>query len=121
MVGLIIITAGLHVFATIELYYWTTEWYDFMMHFLGGLWIALFTLWFDSWIPLPIRPNTAFRLIGFVTIVGIAWEFYEIIFNMTFVADKGYVWDTTHDIIMDFVGGVFGWFFVHKKLLNKNE
>lgn len=118
---LVALVAGFHILGTIENYYWSTNWYDFPMHFFGGLWISLFILWFDAWIPLPIRPNSALKVIGFVLVVGIIWELYELYFQLTNIYDVGYTWDTSHDLIMDVLGGTLGWFLIHKKLLNKNE
>ena len=118
---LVIAIAVLHLLAIQELYYWTIGWYDIMMHFLGGFWVAIFVLWFDSWHTLPIRPNTLFRIVGAVILVGILWEVYELVFGMTFVSDGGYVMDTTQDFIMDAIGGVVGWFVALKYSSISNE
>lgn len=114
--------AILHIIGTQENYYWSTNWYDFPMHFLGGLWLALFFLWLGSWVSLPIAPSNVFRVFVFVLIVGIFWELYELYFHITDVSDHIYVWDTSHDLIMDITGGLIGWYLFHKKLIGqKNE
>lgn len=100
-------------------WYWTLYWYDFMMHFLGGLWLGLFLSWLGttplgSWVPL-LRSQG--RVILLSILVGIAWEIYELTFGITFLADKGYVWDTSHDLVMDTLGAFVGaWIFWKQKL-----
>jgi hypothetical protein len=118
---LIIVIAVLHFLAIKELYYWSIWWYDIMMHFLGGLWVAFFVLWFNSWIPLPISPNTLLRVVVAVIFVGILWEVYELVFGMTFVSDDGYFIDTIQDFIMDTLGGIVGWFITRRFISNKQN
>ncbi len=44
-----------------------------------------------------------------VLVVGVAWEFFEIYAEMTFLSDgASYIKDTIFDIIMDLFGGYIG-------------
>lgn len=89
-------------------YYWTTNWYDWVVHFLGGVWTALFILWaaelrfFAS-----LKPFLSARIVVvMVFCVGVLWEIYELAFALTDYHDRGYAWDTTHDILMDVFGAI---------------
>lgn len=116
--ALIVCIALLHYFALDRAYYWTVPWYDIMMHFLGGLWVALFSLWVCasgkfSFIPQRISWG---KVLVVVLTVGVLWELYEIVFGLTFVSDPEYWGDTTLDMVMDTAGGLVG-----AILLNKNH
>jgi hypothetical protein len=101
-----LLVVSLHWFGTLKDFYYLTNWYDFPMHFLGGAWVALFSLWAVS-----TQYGTFFKkyisiksLILWTLAVGIAWEFLEIGLHFNNIHDIGYAWDTTHDLIMDVVG-----------------
>jgi hypothetical protein len=105
---LIIVIASLHITALSQEYYWTIWWYDVMMHFLGGTWTALFILWIAHIIPRPgvLRLANPLSLVFLVIMVGIVWELYELLFELTTVSDPGYVLDTVKDFCMDTLGAV---------------
>jgi hypothetical protein len=87
-------------------YYWTVSWYDWVVHCLGGAWVALFMLWAAE-LPMFARFKhfvTPRNVIFAVFAVGIAWEIYELSFSITDFHDKGYTWDTAHDLLMDITG-----------------
>ncbi|MBX4209472.1 hypothetical protein KW799_02170 [Candidatus Parcubacteria bacterium] len=108
----------LHWVAIEQGYYYTTNWYDFMMHFLGGFAIALLSLWIVN---LPgmarfgrfVTPQNLFIL---AFSVGVAWEIYEIAFGLTSFQDKNYMWDTAHDLIMDSLGAYLAIFLSKKHI-----
>lgn len=105
---LLVIVAALHWIASYEGFYWTLNWYDVMMHFLGGAWTALFLLWVTrtevgSWL---FSLATLRRLIAGVIVVGVAWELYELAFGFTAVTDPGYALDTAKDLVMDTLGAL---------------
>jgi len=115
--ALIIIIALLHYLALDRAYYWTISWYDIMMHFLGGVWVALFALWIFSsrkisFLPLRI---SFLQIVSLVICIGIIWELYEILFGLTFVSDPEYLGDTMLDLIMDTIGGICVAFSVRNK------
>lgn len=98
--------AVLHNIA-IHLYlYWSVWWFDIPMHFFGGVIVALgfFTLR-----DLKLFPNSWLRLLPILLLVlGVAciWEFYEVFIGIPMLAD--YIFDTSLDLVMGLVGGVFG-------------
>lgn len=103
--------------------YWVTGWYDIVMHFLGGLWVAFFVMYLVfvvGIVKLPRHDKVIISLItiGSVIIVGMAWELWELFSGLSFVfKDTG---DTILDLIMDIVGGSFGLLYGIKILCKKN-
>lgn len=98
--------AFLNWLAGVYFFYDSVAWYDFMMHFLGGLWVGLFALWVLN---LPRMERFAFfakptNIVLAVFIVGIFWEFFELYFGITSIRSTIYAWDTTHDLVMDVLG-----------------
>jgi len=116
-----LVVVAFHWLGSLQDFYSTVYWYDFPMHFMGGAWVALCTLWIISTSQgsflkkfLSIR-----NLMLFVFVFGIAWEFLEIALRFTSIHDAGYLWDTTHDLIMDVLGaGVVSW--VYTKSIRAN-
>lgn len=105
---LAIVVALMH-YAALELYlYWTTSWFDVVMHFLGGLLIGLLAVFFfytSGYVTFPREHRgAAFAIvIASVLVVGLGWELWELFLGWTDVlADRG---DTILDIIMDTLGG----------------
>jgi hypothetical protein len=104
-------------------WYWTLARVDTVVHFFGGLTVALATLWlcslrFDTskW---SIRRLFLVALISSIT-VGILWEFYELYFGITSLSDGiYYVTDNGLDVIMDTVGGIAGFFYVRNLLRSR--
>jgi hypothetical protein len=87
-------------------------WIDVILHFLGGLTVTLFALWFcagkfnlKNWSQIKILLVALFAAI----LVGFLWECYELYFGITFLSDGWhYFADTGSDLLMDLVGGIFG-------------
>ncbi|PJE74440.1 MAG: hypothetical protein COV01_00165 [Candidatus Taylorbacteria bacterium CG10_big_fil_rev_8_21_14_0_10_41_48] len=115
--ALIIIIALLHYLALDRAYYWTISWYDIMMHFLGGVWVALFALWIFSSRKISFLPThiSFLQIVSLVICVGIVWELYEIMFGLTFVSDPEYWGDTILDLVMDTIGGICVAFSIRNK------
>lgn len=116
-----LLVVGLHWVASIEGLYWTVNWYDIMMHFLGGLWTLLFILWVVStqYASLLKKYVSVFSLILAVIAVGIIWEWHEIFFQFTSFSDRGYWFDTNKDLVMDTLGAIFGILVYKKDIKNK--
>ncbi len=98
--------AVIHYVAMLLYLYWMYPLLDVPMHFLGGVVIALGsqTMLFKKMAPFEI--NHLLGCLALVLGVGIAWEAFEwhyVITDMT-----GYVWDTIIDMVMDLLGGAFG-------------
>lgn len=117
---LILLIAVLHITALIFHFYWELEHFDKLMHFLGGFWIALVTLWFlflsgfvkHPW--LKKRGLRFFLLTAFLSSlsVGVAWEVFELWGMITFIDDPGYWEDTILDIVFDVIGGLVAGLYV---------
>lgn len=108
---LTLITSGvlayLHIRALEESWYWVFSWFDILMHFLGGVCVALLI----AYVLLIVRGKfvydeflqTAF-LIGGTFVVGLLWEAFEHIFNVVF--DPLQSVDTVVDLFMDTLGAL---------------
>jgi hypothetical protein len=109
---LISVITMLH-YAGLQLYlYWTFWWFDIFMHFLGGLWFGVVSIWFFffSGFTGRFKSQLTARYIFTVSIVsvmiiGALWEIFEIYAGVTrFTID--YQLDTSIDLIMDMFGAV---------------
>jgi hypothetical protein len=116
----LVVLGVLNFIATILYLHWSLWWFDVILHFLGGLTVALFALWFFSanfdlqnW---KLGKIVTMTLISTICI-GILWEFYELYFGLTFLSDGWhYFADTGSDLIMDTVGGIVGFLWINKIL-----
>lgn len=87
--------------------YWSLWWYDIVMHFLGGLWIALIALWaYKAFAGEDAESNKGYlTALIIVVVVGILWEVMEILVGLT-LTQANYEMDTVLDLIMDVVGAI---------------
>ncbi len=63
--------------------YW---WFDFGMHFLGGLWVFLLALVVKSHYEIEVTGAhqyvaLALMLVGIVVLAGVIWEFFEFVLD----------------------------------------
>ncbi|MHB1316627.1 MAG: hypothetical protein ACYCZW_02085 [Minisyncoccota bacterium] len=94
--------------------FWTVVWFDMVMHFLGGLFVTLFFFWIFSLLKSNLRYSEKLVLgIMFTFLVGIAWEYYELIIGVTNLSFFGYWSDTGMDLTMDVLGSVVAVVAVH--------
>lgn len=74
------------------------------MHFLGGLWVGFVYLYFFS------RDNNSLdiilKIMLFVLLIGLGWEFYEILFVNILAQNPFNTLDTISDIFFDLSGGL---------------
>ncbi len=107
--GLTVLLWTLNFIALTFSFYWTLGWYDYMMHFLGGLTIGILVAWF---LGVEGRSLKLF-LILFTTVMaaGAAYEIFEYIYDMTLSTEE-YSIDTTHDLIMDAVGAITAYYLI---------
>jgi uncharacterized BrkB/YihY/UPF0761 family membrane protein len=106
---LILCIAILHIAGTENNLYIKFWWYDVLLHYLGGMWIALATYWIafhSRYISHPRNTiaNIALLVIGMTMLVGLGWEIFEYYFGISLAPGEQYVIDTTQDFIMDFLG-----------------
>lgn len=101
--GLLI--AALHFTANAYYLYYHWWWADVVMHFLGGFFVALGTLWLIHFeVPHTLRPQVPlFTTTLVVTLfVGVGWEVFERVFDA--YGALNYALDTLLDLVMDVVG-----------------
>ena len=107
--ALLLLIAIVHAFALTYDLYWYYPLLNRVVHFSGGVWIALASIW------LLARHGRKFgflQIIAIVMLVSIAWELFEVVIGMTH--EKDYVLDTSLDLTMDFLGGVCGFFLARR-------
>lgn len=116
----LLMTGALNMIA-IKLYlYWTVWWVDMVVHFFGGMWVALISMWFLS-LFFSIE-KWSLKKILFLSLlssffVGAIWEIFELYFGLTSLSDGAiYITDTASDFLMDTMGGVFGFIQINKIL-----
>ena len=95
--------------------YWTVWWIDMVVHFFGGLTVGLTITWLMS-LNRDFSMSKVSRILTAVILgtifVGVLWEIFELYFQITSLADGINYWtDTTSDLIMDTLGGIFAWFY----------
>ena len=123
IVGLSVAVAIIHYFACEYSLYWAISWFDILMHFLGGLlmgFIALFVFFTSEKISFPKNNRVLiFSLtIGFVLIVGLIWELWELFVGFSDVLND--VGDTILDLIMDTAGAIVAYLLTIKKIWIRN-
>lgn len=121
---LIVIILLVHVLAIVSGWYENNRWFDIPMHFAGGFAIAYLSL--ASWSATiqkitfqkslkPMWPVVIYAvgILGCVALVGVAWEWYEYVFDAAMVrygegvykAQMG-LGDTMADLFLDLLGGL---------------
>lgn len=103
----------LNLFATYLYLYWTSWWFDLLMHFLGGFWVSMVILSFWS-----LFNKNSHKILSFyktfiwVLIISILWEIFEIWIGATMISDGvAFITDTISDLIMDIIGGILGYLY----------
>jgi hypothetical protein len=106
--------------------YYFIWWLDIPMHFLGGLWVALFSLaWLFRSPYVGSNERSPFFVwmfaLAVTLLVGLVWELFE--FNLSTIVgfserDLG---DTLLDLVMDVAGAVSGTVFFLKMGYNRSD
>ena len=99
---------------------WQFSWYyliwylDIIMHFLGGLWVALFFIYvFSRKDPANLDFPLFLQIFIASSLVGVLWEFYE--FFLTAISATSFNFqDTVFDVIFDMLGAIASFFFFFK-------
>ncbi len=104
----------LHRFGIANHLYLNVWYYDIIAHFLGGICLALSSLY--------ILKNTKYIII-ITFVLGIAWELYEIYFSLTGhpVGSMEYGLDTVKDLIVDIFGACTVWLIIRRGQENNKE
>jgi hypothetical protein len=116
--------AMLHRLALTHKLYFHYAWFDIMMHFLGGLLIALFACflagrWLQTHLPYESRTRLYVDVLLFSVIVGLLWESFELIFELTILDATIYIQDTLLDFVMNTLGVLSGLMLVSNTVFRK--
>jgi hypothetical protein len=119
---------ALHAILILTGAYFTLGWLDAPMHFLGGFSMGLFGLAIHHAVASRRHTHTVplwyhfLFVAGFAMLVGVAWEFYEYVFDNTFAVWYGWpisqlsLEDTMGDFVMDFLGASAAFFAFRARL-----
>lgn len=123
ILGVIILIGVLHKVALSLYLYWTTNWYDIMMHLLGGFWIGIVVIYIffvSGYFSLPKENRLLVFLftLSAVLVVGLGWELWELFARLTDVFEDKV--DTIMDVIVDFIGGALAFIYSKKYIWPKN-
>ncbi len=120
---LLVCIVALHIVALQFFLYWMYSWFDIMMHFLGGLFVSLMTLWFffESGYVNIYRSiqNVVIIAGGSIVFIGIGWEILEVLAGIPI--EENFISDTVTDLIMDVIGASIAIFIFIKLFLHKKE
>lgn len=116
---LVILIFVLNYIATRLYWYYSIWWFDMPMHFLGGLFIGLGTIWLLSYKNFPSELSWKLILKIFLSVlfVGVLWEVFEIIFYNIIAQNPYNILDITHDIVFDLAGGIFSIIFFFRRTM----
>ena len=120
---LLFITVFLDLVAEKFYLYFTTSWFDSMVHFLAtscvGMAGFLVLIYFGKINTFSRKKQIVIAVSG-ALVIGLLWEVYELYFGITLLSDGiRYVRDTASDLSMDVLGGFSGSFYSLKLLRNE--
>ncbi|MBI5456792.1 hypothetical protein HY969_03535 [Candidatus Kaiserbacteria bacterium] len=81
--------------------HWVFWWYDILLHFLGGVWVALAARWIFALKGI-VPPGS--WILALVIVVGLLWELFEVVVGMP--RESNYLFDTSLDLLMDVLGSI---------------
>ncbi len=105
-----------------KFYWYFSVWYfDVIMHFLGGFWVALAFIYLFSLKNGSF--NSIFKVLLFVFFVGVGWEIFEIFINDVATQNSFDFLDAISDLFFDLTGGALGVLYFLKRIMfvGKNE
>lgn len=103
--------AAVHLFAMKTSMYWYYPWFDIVMHFWGGVLLALGVHSFSSFSRIYIKPSLPVVLIV-VLMAATTWEIFERLAGLYDPAT--YVFDTAKDLIIGLSGGLLAHLLIRK-------
>ena len=99
-----------HILALHFTLYFSYPWLDIPMHALGGISIAFAVLLAPySSLRFPKQYTELIPVLMIVLIVGLLWEFYEILIGIPYFV-TGFEIDMAGDLVMDLIGGTIGYY-----------
>lgn len=92
-------------FVASKFYWYSSIWYfDMIMHFLGGFWLGLAFFYLFSFENISAR--SIFQTLIFILLIGLGWEFFEILVNDVIARNPFDSVDTVADVLLDLSGGL---------------
>ena len=124
---LILVIGVLHIVATEFFLYWTLPWFDNLLHFLGGLWVGLSSIWyiyfsgFSGKFTVKLNKRNLLTVsIASVIVICVLWEIFEIYAGvLSFV--ENYPLDTSTDLLMDTLGAAVASVYTALKFKNNQQ
>lgn len=110
LLGLSVVIATMHLLAIVHLWYFYYAWYDIVVHFLGGALIGTAAGGLAFGIfgkPGGVKYRLLF-IVATVLLFGLLWEWFELVAGVQ--REVFYYFDTSLDVLMDLLGGVFAAF-----------
>jgi hypothetical protein len=118
---IILVIFVLNTLAGFLYWYDIFPWFDNMMHFFGGFWVAVATMTI-FWKSISAQTNQLVKslfVILSVIFVGLVWEIYEFgvqdIIKVTGIAS---IPDSISDLVFDTIGAIFAFFTIYIKTKN---
>ncbi len=100
-----------------KFYWYSSIWYlDMPMHFLGGVWIGLFSVYLFP--PKEDSLKSILKILFIVLFIGISWEIFEILVDKFITQNSFNPLDTASDLFFDFAGGLFAIFYYFKRIIS---
>ncbi len=97
-------------------WYYSMWWFDMPMHFLGGMWVGLFVIWFLA--ERDLSAKEIGQVILGVFVVAFAWEVFEFVLNAETVKNTFDLRDTVSDLFFGLSGGFTAIFYVFLRIMN---
>ena len=97
--------------------YWHLWWFDIVMHFLGGFWLAFaayYIFYFSGYFKKMSKKFSFFTLsLTTVILIGVLWELLECVAKVSTI-QSNYILDTYLDLFMDVTGWLVAYFILLK-------
>ncbi len=103
----------LHLLGIYLYLYWLFNWYDIVLHFLGGVWVSLIIIWILSILEVQDKKMFFYVLLSII-IIGFSWEIFEYLTGITGPTFIELI-DTIKDLLNDTLGALIGFVYYTKK------
>ncbi len=101
-----------------KLHWYSSLWYfDMLMHFLGGVFVALLGIYLLLPNVTQFSNKEIFKILLFVLIVGVGWEVFEILVDKNISQNPFNILDTSSDIFFDLSGGLLALLILKRRSL----
>ena len=94
-------------------WYYSIHWLDMLMHFLGGLWVSLFVVYF-LFLKKDFSLKVVLLVLGLTLLVGVLWELFEVSVNSFTLKETFDTADTLSDLLFDMLGSIASLFYIKR-------